>query len=124
MCISSLHGEISILLSVVLEHLVLETTLLLEFYHQLALVIRGFCWHHVVVVTSSNMKSMTCLPGAVFVALVQFLGHVLAEDLLALFAGKDNFGALHDFVVLGLQVALRTVEPLLAAAGADLHLGV
>jgi hypothetical protein len=36
---------------------VLETTLLLEFDHQLALVIGGLCRHHVVIVTSSNMKS-------------------------------------------------------------------
>jgi hypothetical protein len=34
----------------------LETTLLLEFDHQLALVIGGLCRHRVVVVTSINMK--------------------------------------------------------------------
>jgi hypothetical protein len=36
----------------------LETTLLLEFDYQLALVFGGLCRHHVVVVTSINMKSI------------------------------------------------------------------
>ena len=67
---------------------------------------------------------MNWLPGAVFVALVEFLRDVLAEDLLALFTGKDNLGALHDFMIFALQVALGAVEPLFAALSTDLHLGV
>jgi len=64
------------------------------------------------------------LPGAVFVTLVEFLRDIFTEDLLALFAGKDNLGALHDFMILGLHVALGAVKPLFAALSTDLHLGV
>ena len=64
------------------------------------------------------------LPWAVLIALVELPGDVLAEYFLAFFAGKDNFGALHNFVVFALHVALGTVKPLFATLGTDLHLSV
>lgn len=60
---------------------------------------------------------------AVFVALLELLG-VLAEALLALFAGKSHFGALHEVVLLRLGMALGAVEPLAAAGAADGDLSV
>lgn len=60
---------------------------------------------------------------AVFVALLELLG-VLAEALLALFAGEDHLGTLLEIVVLGLGMALGAVKPLLAAGAADGDLGV
>ena len=60
-----------------------------------------------------------CLPGAVFVALVELVLGVLAEHLLALFARQDNLLTSEQLVVLALHVALRAVEPLFAALGAN-----
>lgn len=47
---------------------------------------------------------------AVLVALVEFLG-VLAEALLALFAGEYHFEALEEFVLFLFAVAFGAVEP-------------
>ncbi len=63
------------------------------------------------------------LPRAVFVGVFEFAG-ILAEYLLALFAGEDDLGGLEDLVVLRLRVALGAVEPEFAALGADLHLSI
>lgn len=63
------------------------------------------------------------LPRAVLVSVVEY-GHVLAEHLLALFAGKYDLRVLEDVVVLCLCVTLCAVKPLLAALGADLNLSV
>lgn len=60
---------------------------------------------------------------AVFVALVK-LGHVFAEALFAFLAREDHLGGLFEVVGLGVGVALRAVEPLAAAGGADGDLGV
>jgi hypothetical protein len=56
------------------------------------------------------------------VACVVNVRHVLAEDLLALFAGKDHFRGLCKLVLLRLHVALGAIEPLLAARRPDGHL--
>ena len=61
--------------------------------------------------------------GAIFVALLKLLC-LLAEALLALFAGKDHLGRLLQRVVGRLLVALGAVKPLLAAGAADGDLGV
>ena len=55
---------------------------------------------------------------AILVALV-IVGHVLAERLLALLAQEGHLRRPLEPVVLRLRMALRAVEPLLAARGAD-----
>ena len=50
---------------------------------------------------------------------LQFLLHVLAEDLFALFASKDHLGGLAEGMVCCFTVTFCTVEPKLAAWGAD-----
>ena len=60
---------------------------------------------------------------AVLVALIKLV-HVFAETLFALFAREDHLHRLFERVRLCVGVALRTVEPLSAARGADRDLGV
>ena len=50
----SLERESLFLFSLVLEHLMFESSFLLEFNHQLTLVLWGLCLYHVVVVASKN----------------------------------------------------------------------
>jgi hypothetical protein len=50
--------------------------------------------------------------------------HVLAESLLALLAEEGHLDGLLQGVVGHLVVAVRTIEPLLAAGGADSGLDV
>lgn len=64
-----------------------------------------------------------CLPGAIFVSIFELAG-ILTEDLLALFACKDDLGGLEDFVILILCVAFGAVEPQFAALGTDLDLSI
>lgn len=64
------------------------------------------------------------LPRAVFVALVELIISVLAEDLLALFAGEDNLTGPIYLVILRFRVAQGAVEPLLAALCVHLYLRV
>jgi hypothetical protein len=59
----------------------------------------------------------------ILIAVLEFI-HVLAEALLALLARKNHLHCLLERVGLRFGVALRTVEPLLAAGRADGHLGV
>lgn len=105
--------KLPVLLPLVLEHFVLEASLLLEFNHEFALALRCVRLNHVMVVAA----------GAVLISIVELRG-VLSEHLFTLFAGKDNLRVLRDFVVLGLSVALGAVEPQLATLSSDLHLGV
>lgn len=60
---------------------------------------------------------------AVLVAVLVF-AHILPEDFLALFAGKDHFHGLFEGVCLLFGVAFGAVEPLFAARGANRDLGV
>lgn len=60
---------------------------------------------------------------AVLVAVLKLV-HVFTEALLALFTRKDHFHGLLQVVVLRLGMALGTIEPLLAAWGADGHLSI
>ena len=55
---------------------------------------------------------------AVLVRLFNLLG-LFAEDLLAFLANHDDFGGQLQLVVLCLCVALRAVEPLLAAGSSN-----
>ena len=108
-----------------------ESSFLLELQHKFAFILRSHRLQHVVIITpipkNNQLLSFLysdiyyvfqklnafrggCLPWAVFITLVEF-GHVFAEDLLAFFAGHDDFRRLHDFMVLGLRVALGTIEP-------------
>jgi hypothetical protein len=99
---------------------VFKSSLLLEFNDQLALVLGCLGLYHVVVVAPSIFKGLyNELPGAVFVALVELVLGVLAEDLLALFAGENNLRCPEQLVILALHVALGAVEPFLAALGTD-----
>ena len=123
-CAPSHHWEVSVLLSFILEHFVFESTFLFKFDDEFALVLRCLSWNHVMIITSRFESCYWCLPGAIFVALVEFLRDVLTENLLALFACEDNLGALHDLVIFGLHVALGAVKPLFAALSTDLNLGV
>lgn len=50
--------------------------------------------------------------------------HVLAEYLLALFAGEDHLDRLFELMVADLVVTLRTVKPFLAAGRPDCSLHV
>lgn len=78
----------------------LESALLLEFYHQFALVLRGLSRDHVVIIASRLILVLDFfLPGAIFVSIVEF-GHVFAEDFLALFACKDDLCVLDNIVIL------------------------
>ena len=63
---------------------------------------------------------------AVRTVLIAFLvlGHVLPECLLALLAQEGHLRRPLKPVVLRLRMTLRTVEPLLAARGANSDLGV
>ena len=99
-----------------------EASFLFELNDQLTLVLRSLGLDHVVIVAPKEFDRMSggmCLPGAVFVALVELVLGVLAEHLLALFARKDNLLTSEQLVVLALHVALRAVEPLFAALGAN-----
>ena len=97
-----------------------KSSLLLEFNDQFALVLGCLGLYHVVVVAPSIVKGVyNELPGAVFVALVELVLFVLAEDLLALFAGENNLRCPEQLVILALHVALGAVEPFLAALGTD-----
>lgn len=99
-----------------------ESPFLFELNDQLTLVLRSLSLDHVVIVASKEFDRMgACLflPGAVFVALVELVLGVLAEDLFALFASEDNLLASEQLVVLALHVALGAVEPLFAALGAN-----
>ncbi len=97
-----------------------KSSLLLEFNDQLALVLGCLGLYHVVVVAPSIFKGLyNELPGAVFVALIELVLCVLAEDLLALFAGENNLRCPEQLVILALHVALGAVEPFLAALGTD-----
>jgi hypothetical protein len=99
---------------------VFKSSLLLEFNDQFALVLGCLGLYHVVVVAPSIVKGVyNELPGAVFVALVELVLFVLAEDLLALFAGENNLRCPEQLVILALHVALGAVEPFLAALGTD-----
>ena len=105
-------------LPLVLHDLVLVTGLHLKAYLEVALGLWGLCLDYEVVVAV----------GAVLVSLFEFLDG-LAEDLLALLAGEDEFHGLLQFMVAFLAfpvlcVALRAVEPHLAAGGSDGYLGV
>jgi len=104
---------------------VFKSSLLLEFNDQFALVLGCLGLYHVVVVAPSIFKGLyNELPGAVFVALVELVLGVLAEDLFALFASEDNLLTSEQLVVFGLHVALGAVEPLFAASGANRYLSV
>ena len=98
-----------------------EASFLFELNDQLTLVLWRFGLDHVVIVAPKEFDRMSgmCLPGAVFVALVELVLGVLAEHLLALFACQDNLLTSEQLVVLALHVALRAVEPLFAALGAN-----
>jgi hypothetical protein len=50
--------------------------------------------------------------------------HVLPEHFLAKLTGKDHIGGLFEYVITGLVVAVRTVEPFFAARGTDSRLNV
>ena len=98
-----------------------EASLLFELNDQLTLVLWSLGLDHVVIVAPKEFDRMSgmCLPGAVFVALVELVLCVLAEDLLALFAGENNLRCPEQLVILALHVALGAVEPFLAALGTD-----
>ena len=66
---------------------------------------------------------MVVAVGAVLVSLLE-LTDLLAEGALALLAEEYELECGNQLVILGLRVALRTVEPFLAAGGTDRHLRV
>ena len=107
-----------------------ESPFLFELNDQLTLVLRSLSLDHVVIVASKEFDRINIghvclfLPWAVFVALVKLVLGVLAEDLFALFASKDNLFTSEQLVVLALHVALGAVEPLFAALGANRYLSV
>ena len=61
---------------------------------------------------------------AVLVSLIELFAHLLSKDSLALFAAQDHFMGELKLMVLSFSVALRAVEPFLAARGSDGDLGV
>jgi hypothetical protein len=54
--LSSHKWKISVFFSIVLEHLVLEPALLLEFNDQFTLILWCLCWNNVVIVASSKVN--------------------------------------------------------------------
>ena len=104
-----------LLLSVVLHHLVFVTAVLLDHDFHPSLREGGLRLNDIVIVAV----------GAELVSLLE-LTHLFAEGLLALLAKEDQIEGGHELVVIAehLFVAVGAVEPLLAAGGANRHLGV
>ena len=110
--------RLSFWLPLILHYHVLVTRFHFKTNLQVTLCLRSLCFYDEMVVAM----------GAVLVGLFEFLDG-LAEDLLALLAGEDEFHGLLQFMVAFLAfpvlcVALRAVEPHLAAGGSDGYLGV
>ena len=110
--------RLSFWLPLILHYHVLVTRFHFKTNLQMTLCLRSLCFYDEMVVAM----------GAVLVGLFEFLDS-LAEDLLALLAGKHELHGLHELVLAlsacpVLLVALWAVEPFLAAGGSDAHLGV
>ena len=112
--VTFLHeGALSALLSIVLQDLVLVTSLGLILNDELTLTLGSLGIGHEVIIT-------------VRAELVGFLELIdlLAEHLSAFLADEDHFCGFFELVILGFFVALGAVEPLSAAGGSNGDLGV